>query len=207
MSKEQFRTSLQRYLPGSSLDQVYEWLSPYPVKLRISKPRTSKLGDFKVVNKKGPYFISVNGDLNPYSFLITLTHEIAHMYDFIARKTLRQAHGDAWKKKYVELLRALMEQDIFPDELIPALQKHIARPKAASCSDPELLNALRQFDDTPSLRIKDLPPGSLFTLSNGRRFELGELRRTRYKCFDPQRKKWYLVHGEASVSHWEAPKS
>lgn len=207
MSKEQFRTSLQRYLPEASLDLVYEWLHPYPIKLKIAKPRTSKLGDFKVINKKGPYFISVNGDLNPYAFLITLTHEVAHMYDFIERKTLREAHGAAWKKQYITLLHQLIEQEAFPSDLLPALRKHIARPKAASCSDPNLLNALRGFDEAPSMRIKDLPPGSRFTLTNGRQFELGELRRTRFKCFDPARKKWYLVHGEATVASWEATKS
>ena len=199
MSKEAFSNKLKQYIPEEAIELVYSWLAPHSIKLRISKPRTSKLGDFRVKRKGQPAMISVNGNLNPYSFLITLVHEIAHLKDFEERKTLNEAHGENWKKVYSQLLLEMMDTGAFPHVLLPALNNHIQRPKAASCSDPGLLDALRKYDDKPSLRLKDLHDGAQFILSNGMQFIRGELRRTRYKCQELNSQKFYLVHGEAEV--------
>lgn len=205
--KEKFEATLSKYMPAKAASHVYQWLVPFPVKLKIAKPRTSKLGDFKVINKSGPYYISVNGNLNPYAFMITFAHEVAHLYDFIDRKTLREAHGLAWKNHYKLLLKELLDLDVFPKPLIPALERHINRPKAASCSDTQLLQALSLYDTEPTIRIKDLEIGSVFSLSNGRTFELGEKRRTRFKCLDIGQNKWYLIHEQAQVTNVNPQKS
>jgi hypothetical protein len=146
MSKEAFANGLGKYLPPSSIDIVHAWLLPHRVKLKITKPRTSKLGDFRVRSKKAPSEISVNGNLNPFAFLITLTHEIAHLKDFETRGTLREAHGAHWKKEYSKLLIELRQASVFPADILPAIDEHIHRPKAASCSDARLLDALREYD-------------------------------------------------------------
>ncbi|MEQ9188067.1 MAG: hypothetical protein RLP15_10060 [Cryomorphaceae bacterium] len=200
MSKESFSRSLIKYIPAAAIDVVYTWLEPHRIKLKISKPRTSKLGDFRVRSDSAPAQISVNGNLNKYSFLITLTHEVAHLKDFEHRGHLREAHGESWKKQYVNLLAELRAANAFPNELLPALGRHMRRPKAASCSDPGLLEALREYDDFRVLRVKDLQEGAQFELSSGRVFQLGSLRRTRYKCFELSTQKWFLIHGEAEVT-------
>lgn len=200
MSERDFRNHLAKYIPAPSIPIVYSWLVPHQIKLKISKPRTSKLGDFRITSRKGPAQISVNGDLNPYSFLITLTHEVAHLKDFDVKGHLRQAHGPTWKAHYKDLLIQLLDEGVFPDDLIPALHRHIDRPKAASCSDPQLLEALRTYDENPSLRLKDLHEGAVFQLSNGRTFERGNLRRTRFKCLEISTQRWFLIHGEAQVT-------
>jgi len=203
MSKDLFLKKMSSYMPEEAIDLVYSWLGPHNIRLKITKPRRSKLGDFRVKGKQEPAIISVNGNLNPFSFLITLTHEIAHLKDFSERKTLREAHGQNWKRIYSKLLTEVIETGAFPSELHPALRKHINNPKAASCSDATLLDALRQYDDEPKSRLKELPLGAHFLLSNGMRFERGELKRTRYKCQELNSKKWYLVHGEAEVINVE----
>jgi SprT protein len=207
MSKESFRQGLSKYIPEEAIDTVYDWLTPHRIKLKISKPRTSKLGDFRVRGKNHPAQISVNGNLNPYSFLITLTHEVAHLKDFDQRDHLSEAHGASWKKQYVNLLEEVLSTGAFPPDLVPAILQHMERPKAASCSDPQLLEALRQYDDDPGLRLKELYDGALFEIANGRRFERGPLRRTRYKCLEPKSGRWYLIHGEAEVRLLESGNS
>ncbi len=186
-------------MPEEAINLVYSWLEPHNIRLKITKPRRSKLGDFRVKSRKEPAIISVNGNLNPFSFLITLTHEVAHLKDFDERKTLREAHGANWKRIYSNLLAEVINTGAFPNELHPALQRHINNPKAASCSDAVLLDALRQYDDEPKARLKELEDGAQFLLTNGMRFERGELKRTRYKCQELNSKKWYLVHGLAEV--------
>lgn len=205
--KEKFEATLVKYMPAEAVRHAYQWLAPYPVKLKIAKPRTSKLGDFKVVNKNGPYYISVNGNLNPFAFMITFAHEVAHLYDFLDRKTLQEAHGESWKEHYKTLLRELLALGVFPNELLPALEQHINRPRAASCSDALLLEALSLYDEEPAVRIKDLEFGSVFSLSNGRTFELGEKRRTRFKCRDIVQNRWYLIHEQAQVTNVNPQKS
>jgi SprT protein len=199
MSYDRFALSMERYLPPASIPIVHQWLVPHRIKLKITKPRSSKLGDFRLEKGATAPQISVNGNLNPYAFLITLTHEIAHLQDFLNRGTLREAHGDSWKQCYTQLLLELRHHHIFPEDILPAIDRHIAQPKAASCSDPRLLDALRRYDLHHTIRLKDLPESAHFSLSNGRVFKRGELRRTRYKCQEISSNKWYLIHGEATV--------
>ena len=69
--------SLDSFLPKESIDSIKKWLTDYNCQLSIKESRATKLGDYRFY--KGQHHISINNDLNPYSFLITLTHEIAHM--------------------------------------------------------------------------------------------------------------------------------
>ena len=53
------------------------------------------MGDFKI--HKGQLVISINNNLNPYSFLITLTHELAHAFVYRNYKNTRDPHGKKWQ--------------------------------------------------------------------------------------------------------------
>ena len=79
--KEKYRMVLSKYLPANFIEIVVELLVKHPVKFRVAKPRKTKLGDFRA-NRDGLHQITVNGDLNPYSFLITTIHEFAHLVTF-----------------------------------------------------------------------------------------------------------------------------
>lgn len=186
-------------MPDAACVIAFGWLSRHPARLRITKPRTSKLGDFRVKGFDTLPVITVNGNLNPYSFCITLAHEVAHLIDFKTRKNLRNPHGDQWKHIYSNLLRELMEARVFPPELHITLQQHISSPKAASCSDPGLLRELRRFDTISSVMLEDLEEDSVFRLANGRTFRKGGLRRTRYRCLDMASGRFYLIHGQCEV--------
>lgn len=177
----------------------YQWLLQHPAKIKITKPRSTKLGDFRVRDPEVTPVISVNGDLNPYAFTITFAHEIAHMMDWYERKTLANPHGNSWKAIYVGLLRQLLEHDVFPPDFVPVIQRHIHSPKAASCSDPALLDQLRKYDTSGLFVLKELPMGAHFKLNGTRLFERGELLRTRYRCVEMRTGRIFLVHGQSEV--------
>jgi SprT protein len=201
MIEDAFVKKMQRYMPERICRIIYSWLVKYPVKVRISKPRKTKLGDYRIGGNRKQPIISVNGDLNPYAFTVTLTHEIAHHVDFLQRKTLESPHGSSWKSVYSDLLLELLAADAFPDILTPAIARHIKNPKAASCSDPVLLRELRAYDLEPKTVLSDLPEGAEFIIvSNQRLFQKGKLKRTRFLCTEIQTNKRFMVHGECEVS-------
>lgn len=199
MTFDAFTKGLGDFLPANSLPIVFKWIEGKPLKIIITQPRISKLGDFRIRSKKAVPEISVNGNLNPYSFLVTFTHEVAHLLDYLERKTLKEPHGHNWKRIYSELMIELHAADVFPKSIENAIVKHIGSPKAASCSDPELNEALRQFDELDTILLKELEDGAHFILRNGQRFERGALQRTRYRCRDLSNNRWYLVNGQAEV--------
>ena len=70
---------LKSYLPEGSFDDVLYYLQHYKVHLTITRKRESVLGDYRHAHAGQTHRISVNGNLNSYSFLITLLHELAHL--------------------------------------------------------------------------------------------------------------------------------
>ena len=70
---------VDKYLPKASIELISSWLKKYQCELEIKKPRKSKLGDYQFCQKLKQHKISINQDLNKYAFLLTITHEIAHM--------------------------------------------------------------------------------------------------------------------------------
>ncbi len=167
--------------------------------LTIKKSRSTKLGDFRPAHDKTPARISVNGDLNKYSFLVTLIHEIAHGVCWIKYNSKVKPHGDEWKRIYSEMLSQFIGNEIFPTDLEKIIVKHIHRPKASSCSDMNLLKALKKYDAIPSLFLEDLPFDAHFELSSGRIFQKKEQKRKRFYCIELKTQRAYLVNPLAEV--------
>ena len=70
---------LGKYFPPKAVPVVAEWISRFGIYLKITKERFSKYGDFTLTPVNGMYRITVNGSLNPYAFLLTFVHEVAHL--------------------------------------------------------------------------------------------------------------------------------
>ena len=68
-------------IPKSSIEYVNSIIQDEEVTILLKKNRKTKHGDFSV-NKNGKRKITINSDLNPYRFLITLLHEISHLFVF-----------------------------------------------------------------------------------------------------------------------------
>ncbi len=197
--KEQIAKALDRFLPENCSEQIADYILKFNVKFRISKPRQTKLGDYKKNPNENFHRISVNGDLNPYSFLVTTLHEFAHLTSFEAYGPRIKPHGKEWKAEFRKFLLTFINQDVFPKDLEIALMNYTMNPKATSCSDPTLLKELRKFskkDEDPLL--EDLEIGELFQFQN-RIFEKIQKRRTRVKCRDIEKNRMYLINAVAEV--------
>ena len=85
---------LSPYLPAGTEGYVAQFILTYHIEFKIAKKRKTKLGDYRQPYRGSSHRISVNGDLNPYSFLITTLHEIAHLLTFVRFGNRVQPHGN-----------------------------------------------------------------------------------------------------------------
>ena len=94
-------SALRPFLPEGSVDLVCEKLRAYPHHLVITPPRSTKLGDFKADSRTGKMELTVNGNLNPFAFLVTLMHELAHLITHIEHGWNVKPHGTEWKSAFI----------------------------------------------------------------------------------------------------------
>src|SRR5689334_7455639 len=167
---------LQTYLPPNSFDAVMSYLHQYKVQLTITKERKAILGDYRHRTHFENHRISVNGNLNKYSFLITLIHEIAHLLTFEQFGRNVQAHGKEWKMIYAGLLDQFLKNKIFPETLEKELLLSLRNPAASSCAEDGLIRVLRKFDEKGDHHriVEEIPLNSLFKTYDGRIFQKGE---------------------------------
>lgn len=192
------KEGLSKYLPQGAVDLVYPFLKEHKVHLTVTANRVSKHGDYRPPIKYPTHRITVNGTLNPYAFLITLTHEMAHLAVWQKTKSLKEAHGALWKNTFVKMMIPFLENNIFPDDIKSVLLQHLQNPKAASSSDKILIEVLRRYDARQILTLNDISINALFVL-NGRIFQKGEKLRTYYLCQCLTNGRKYRVSGMAEV--------
>lgn len=198
---EKILAALKNRVPENSLSILEGWFRDYTFLLVVSKTRHTKLGDYRAKRMHLPHRISVNHNLNQYAFLITLTHEFAHLLVFEKYKNKVAPHGLEWKNQFAALVLILLERNIFPSDIADILVEHIKNPAASSCRDFNLTVQLKKYDVgiETVLHLIDLPEGSVFSLKNKRIFTKGQKRRTRFLCQEKSTKKQYLIHGAAEV--------
>lgn len=200
LMKQSIREGLKTYLPVNSLDQVISWIDGHPVHMRITRGRATKLGDYRPPQKDAIHRISVNGDLNPYEFLITLTHEIAHMAVWEKYRKKVKPHGNAWKAQYASMLGILVDMEVFPHNIREIIVKQVNNPKASSKVDTELARVLHDHNaDSEGVFLEDLPQGSFFYLKDGRKFQKQEKLRKWYRCIRIDNRRPYRVSPVARV--------
>jgi SprT protein len=199
-------------IPEQSAAIVFAYIESCKVHFRISRQRHSKTGDFRPAHQGNPARITVNGNLNPYAFLITLVHELAHLLCFEEqektgrRKSRREPHGKQWKAVFREMMEPLLNPWVFPLELLSELTRHMKNPKASATSDAALSRALKEYDQpSGGLYLEELPVNAVFRLHNGKRFRKMERLRKRYKCISLDDGRAYLISPIAVVFTPEFP--
>jgi SprT protein len=185
---------LQSYLPAGSFEEVAHYLHHYKVQLTITRERKSILGDYRHSFADKNHRISVNGNLNAYSFLITLLHELAHLFTYERFGHRVSAHGTEWKNEYGKILAKFLSKKVFPADIEKVLLQTLKNPAASSCADDSLLRVLRKYDlkNEGSLLIESLPQGTLFKIKGERIFRKEEKVRKRYRCVEVKTGKVYL---------------
>lgn len=188
------------YFPSASREMVRELFLKNPFSFTITKANKTKLGSFKAGRPGSLPTIFINYDLGNYSFLLVFLHELAHYLVWYKIKRRTSPHGDEWKNEYIQLVQPFMQQNIFPDVLVPELKKYFRTTPATMHRSISLIKTLAQLDGkNVSLTVHDLPIDATFRLSSGKEFVKIEKIRTRYKCYCPADKKYYLVSKSAQI--------
>ena len=131
------------YLPAGDYEPLFsKWLEGLNYQIAISRPRKSKLGDFRPPRLGQIARITMNADLGAFQFLTTLTHEIAHLIAWEKYGRRAAPHGKEWKAIFREMLIELAQHQAWPENYSHALLKHAKSPKAAVGADPHLQQTL-----------------------------------------------------------------
>tara|TARA_R110002074_G_scaffold146085_1_gene295433 strand:- start:271 stop:972 length:702 start_codon:yes stop_codon:yes gene_type:complete len=204
------RKILSIKVPEGAVEYCLNLWKEHPFRFVLSKKRLSKLGDYRYDPRDQSHTVTVNSDLNPYQFLITYIHEVAHRV--VHKPRSRQLpHGAQWKSKFQELILPMLNPSIFPDDILRVLAKHMKNPKASTAADPKLVKVLAQYDsNTMQLpTLESVIIGEEFYLRK-RKFRKLEVKRTRALCLDLTNNRRYLISQIAEISpiHKEdAPKA
>lgn len=196
---------LKKYIPENTVELMATWILEYDFKLKIKKERSTRFGDYTSPRNGSNHLITVNYNLNKYSFLITLVHEIAHLTTFNKHKNSVLPHGIEWKRSFAELMQPFLTSDVFPVDILYALRKYMQNPAASSCSDKTLLKALKLYDEHNSDKIflEYLPYKTMFLYNGERLFEKGEKIRTRFRCKEVNTGHIYLFNSLTEVEVFE----
>lgn len=192
---------LENFLPHGCAGPVSEWFGQNHVILRISRSRRSKLGDFRNRGTMVPPVISINHDLNPYSFLVTLLHEMAHAEIFLNYKKRLLPHGGEWKAAYRRIALPFLTIENLDEKFIQVFEHYLNNPAASSMANQPLAILLKSFDQSKDVTlITEIPEYSHFSLPDGRVFIKGQKLRKRFRCECLNNKRIYLFSPMAEIN-------
>jgi SprT protein len=189
----------QNYFPDPAVAYCFDLWRNYDFRFKISKSRKSKLGDYRFHLHEKAHTITVNGDLNPFAFLVTYLHELAHLMVQIQYGSRVEPHGEEWKLLFRKVAQPMLTQEVFPEKVLKAFQRYLINPKASSCADTALLLALEEHNPAQEgIYLTDVPFGKTFEF-NGKSYLKENLRRSRFICKEMISGKKYLISKIAKV--------
>ncbi|SRR5579871_76455 len=192
--KEAPLTYLQQFIPEGAVMLVLDYLHQFKVHLTVTRQRKTVLGDYRHAIGGKNHRISVNGNLNKFSFLITLIHELAHLVTFNEYGNRVQSHGKEWKLLYRKMLEDFLRLHIFPEDILTAIKKSLHDLPASSCADEGLMRVLRNYDNKTEdiILVEQIAEGGLFKMDEGTVFRKGKKLRKRFQCTEINTGKVYL---------------
>ncbi|MFC5411432.1 SprT-like domain-containing protein [Larkinella bovis] len=176
------RQMFEKHLPEPAVAYCYDLWKTHSFTFLISRPRHTKLGDFRAEPGKG-FTITVNNDLNPCAFLITYLHEVAHLLVYQQSRWFGRPHGPAWKKAFRTVMQPVLYEAVFPASVLAPLKDYLKNPAASTGAHPALTRALRQLDEQPAGKrlLIEMPEGETFRFLQ-KEYIRGMKRRTRVVC-------------------------
>ena len=202
-NSSKIREILVKFIPEPAWTYSLMLWESEPFHFKISKSRKTKLGDFRFRKDRKIQTITINGDLNPFQFLLTYIHEVAHLHTFVRYGYQIPPHGQEWKSSFRNLMAPILSDRYFPKDLLIPLRKHMLNPKASSSRDLFLMREMGKYDKEiigdREVFLADLRLGSFFNLGE-RKFQKGPTKRTRSVCIDIDNQKKYMVSLLAKVT-------
>ncbi len=189
---------LAKYIPKAAVEGICILIQEWRVQLKIVNERKTRHGDYKM--RGGYHIITVNANLNPYRFLITLVHELAHLVAFEKYGHHIKPHGKEWKHSFTSLMLPLLHPSIFPSDFLPVLARHFKNPTASSDTDTLLHIALKKYDEASNKSyIFEIPYGSYFKFRDHKIFRKEKKRIKRYECIEIKTGRVYVFQPHAQV--------
>lgn len=193
------QSTLQNHIPEKATLKVLKLLEHDNLLVLVKKERKTRHGDYRKL-PNGKHQITINNNLNPYRFLITLIHEIAHFEAYNNYGRFIKPHGLEWKRTFQHLMLPFINPEVFPLDILPLLAKHFKNPKASSDTDASLTLALKQFDaDNDKIYIFEVPFGTVFKFRNKKTFKKVNKRVKRFECVEISTGKVYLFSPNAEI--------
>lgn len=202
---QRIEEGLRPFVPKGVSGQMATLIVQHRCHVTVTRDRSSKLGDYRHPTPTSGHRISVNGSLNPYAFVITFIHEMAHLTAFEKHRNKVMPHGEEWKQEFRELMRPYLRPEVFPEPLLSVLVRHMRNPKSSTVRDTALMRELRAFDaPRPTVLLEELPPKAQFMLRS-REFVKGEQLRKRFRCVECVSGRSFLISPIAEVVPLEGP--
>lgn len=193
----------ERFVPKEAVAYCAKLWDYFGFEFKIKKSRLTKLGDYRYNPQTKKHTITINNDLNPYSFLVTYLHEVAHLVTFDKHGRKASPHGMEWKENFKKVAAPVLNTNIFPEDIHKILINYFKNPKASSCSDPVLYNSLRKYDDiSDAIPLSKIKLGEEFEFNNSTYKKL-EKKRTRSVCLALSTGRKYLIAEIAQVKKLE----
>jgi preprotein translocase subunit Sss1 len=205
------------FIPDQSVEYILHWFLENKVRLRISLNRSSKSGDYRPSRQHLPPRISINNNLNPYDFLITLVHEMAHHAVWCAfvmtnhESSIRmrrhyhpKPHGQEWQHHFRQLMIPLMNTSVFPPDVLYMVENYFRNLRVSPKFGQNLARVLKKYDKPDGKEfVENLPYNALFRLPDGRLFRRKEKLRKRFRCICMNNDRIFLFSPLAQVYHDE----
>jgi SprT protein len=193
--------ALARHIPQNAVKACAEMITAHKVQLKISRNRLTKFGDYRAPHNGYGHRISINHNLNPYAFLVTFIHEMAHLTTFNSFRHSVNPHGREWKNSFKVLLDPMLHENIFPPEIKAALHQYMTNPSATNCGDPVLHKALKNYDQQDHYTyLENLPEGCQFKLKSYDGIYIkGKFLRKTFHCKLVGSKREFRISGIARV--------
>jgi hypothetical protein len=200
-TKEDIKQILSSYIPVKAIDSIADIIIGHAVMVKITRSRKRIHGTYRRPTPQQAHRITINHDLNPYLFLITLLHEFAHMHAWQQKQSLQ--HNNIWKKCFADLLMQYIDKDIFPSDVKSALINHIPKITSSDFLDIDLTRALLSYnknceEENDLVFLSDLPVDSCF-MHNHKTFIKQKQLRKYFLCKELKTNRMYKYHPLAKV--------
>lgn len=202
MTHKEITERLSKYTTPDAASICAHWILEYQIYVTIKGGRKSINGDYRPPQRGHGHKISINSNLNPYQFIITFTHEVAHLITWDKYQASVAPHGKEWKNNFRILLDQLLEKMIFPQDLIQEVNQHKKNPTASSGNDITLKKALAIYDleqDDSTIYLDDIKDNDVFSMEDGRIFIRNKKLRKYYLCTEKNTGKQFRINSLAKV--------
>ena len=196
------RNQFLNFIPKNSHSYVKKIIDYDNLEIRVVKNRKSKHGDYRLL-KSGQNLITINATKNPFRFLITLIHELSHFRVIKNFSNPVLPHGKEWKATFKKMILPVLNNSVFPENILSKLAKHMINPRATTDSDEDLIICLSKYDINKDDKVflTEIGTNKFFKYSNDRIFKKNDKLRKRYICEEVSTGKKYLFSPVAKVKN------